>query len=198
MRSTWNVLLKGIAAMAMVSLLAACGGGEDDDAPAPAAPAAAGTPWTTQVTMGNFSINSGSITTNQDGVSVDYITDYVSASALPNVNFEYLTINAYIPVTDAYSIDVTGVNVQMHTTSATGNLSSGNIYLDSDSRFLQRTTINGRLYSVFRVAAFYNGSRGSFTPSNFANVVFTLQIRYTGSNGQVAGTRTSNFEVYKR
>ncbi|HEX3139638.1 MAG TPA: hypothetical protein VHQ87_06270 [Rhizobacter sp.] len=181
--------------MAMAASLAACGGGGDDAAPAPAQPAATGTPWTTQVTMGNFSINSASITTNQDGVSVDYIDDYVNASALPSGNFQNLTINAYIPVTDAYTIDVTGVNVQMHTT---GNLSSGNIYLDTGSSFLQRTTINGRLYSVFRVAASYDGSRGNFTAANFANVVFTLQIRYTNSSDQVVGTRTSNFSVYKR
>jgi hypothetical protein len=187
-------LLKGLCVISMLSLMAACGGGGDDEpAPAPSS-SGGGTPWTQQLMMGNFSINSGSITTNEDGVSVDYLTDYVMAAALPNVNYEYLTLNAYIPTTDAHSIDITGVNVQMHDTA---NQSSGNIYYDTDSRFLQRTTINGRLYSVFRVAAFYNGSRGAFTRSNFANVVFALQIRYT-SGGQVVGTRTSNLEVYKR
>jgi len=144
--------------------------------------------------MGNFSINSGSITTNQDGVSVDYITDYVMAASLPNVNYEYLTLNAYIPTTDAHSIDITGVNVQMHDT---GNQSSGNIYYDADSRFLQRTTINGRLYSVFRVAAFYNGSRGAFD-FGLAKLRQGEHQSEITSGGQVVGTRTSNLEVYKR
>jgi len=75
--------------------------------------------------------------------------------------------------------------------------STGNIFCDQGSQFLQRTTISDQEYSVFRVAGFYNSANGAITPANFANIVFTLQIQYA-SNDQVVGTRTSNFDVFKR
>jgi hypothetical protein len=191
-----STLLKGLVTLSASASLVACGGGGDDDTPAPSSPTASGQPWTVQPLMGNFTINSGNVTTNQDGVSTDYLTDYVMQSALPNVNFEYLTLNAYLPVTDALSIDISSVNVQMHNVAGQ---STGNIYYGSGSQFLQRMTINGRTYSVFRLAGFYNGaSRGSITPTNFANIVFTMTIRYTDANGTLVGSRTTNLEVYKR
>lgn len=190
---TW---LKTFAAVSLLSLLAACGGGGGDDEPAPAPPATSSTPWTTPVMMGNFTLNSGDITTNQDGVSVNYLTDYVNEAAFPNVNFEYLTLNAYIPTTDAHAITVTVTGVEMHNEAGQ---STGNIYYPTGSAALPNVTINGQRYAVFRLAGVYNGSGaiGTITRSNFANIVYTFQASYR-SNGQQVGTRTVNLEVYKR
>ena len=194
-KNTLELGLKGILACCMLSLLAACGTGTDDDSDGDPTPSNVNAqPWKTPILMGNFSINSGDVVTNEDGVSVDYLADYVNASSLPQVEFEYLTINAYVPTTDDFSTTVTGVNVQMHDTS---NSSSGNIYYDEGSEFVGQQTLGGTLYSIYRVAALYDGSRGPFTPSNFANIVFTLQISYKSGDVQ-AGSRTSKLEVYKR
>lgn len=195
MRKFLHVWLKAFAAVSLLSLLAACGGSGDDPAPPPAAPAST-TPWTTTVMMGNFTLNSGDVTTAQDGVSVNYLTDYVNEAAFPNVNFEYLTLNAYIPTTDAHSVTVTVTGVEMHNEAGQ---STGNIYYSTGSAALSNVTINGQRYAVFRLAAVYNGSGalGTITRANFANIVYTFQARYS-TNGQQVATRTVNLEVYKR
>jgi hypothetical protein len=194
-RKFLHVCLKTFAAVSLLSFLAACGGGGGDD-PAPTPAATSSTPWTTTVMMGNFTLNSGDVMTTQDGVSVNYLTDYVNEAAFPNVNFEYLTLNAYIPTTDAHSITVTVTGVEMHNEAGQ---STGNIYYSTGSAALPNVTINGQRYAVFRLAGVYNGSGalGTVTRSNFANIVYTFQARYS-SNGQQVATRTVNLEVYKR
>lgn len=196
MRKFLHACLKPFAAVVVLSFLAACGGGGDDEPAAAPPPATSSTPWTTQVMMGNFTLNSGDVTTNQDGVSVNHLTDYVNEAAFPNVNFEYLTLNAYIPTTDAHSITVTVNGVEMHNEAGQ---STGNIYYPTGSAALSNVTINGQRYAVFRLAGVYNGSGalGTITRSNFANIVFTFQASYR-SNGQQVATRTVNLEVYKR
>lgn len=195
MRMFLPVWLKAFAAASLLSFLSACGGGGDDE-PAPTSPPVSSTPWTTTMVMGNFTLNSGDVATNQDGVSVNYLTDYVNEAAFPNVNFEYLTLNAYIPTTDAHAITVTVDSVAMHNEAGQ---STGNIYYPTGSAALSNVTINGQRYAVFRLAGVYNGSGalGNITRSNFANIVFTFRASYR-LNGQEVGTRTVNLEVYKR
>ncbi len=196
MRHPLHVWLKAIATISFFSLLSACGGGGGDDSP-PAPPASSTTPWTVRPTMGNFTINSNPVVTNEDGVSLNMLSDYVMQSALPNTNLEYFTLNAYVPTTDSHSITVTVNSVQMRNMS---NQSTGNIYYSADSRSLSNVTIGGQRYAVFRLAGVYNGSAiGNITRSNFANINFNFRADYRlNGSSTVVQTRTINLEVYKR
>lgn len=151
-------------------------------------------PWLKKISMGNFSINTANILTTEDGVSVNYITDYVNSSSLPSVNFDIFSLNILVPTSVEHITTVESVNVQL--TSTTG-VTTNNIYNNSQSSFLQQQTIAGQLYSVYRMAGSYNGSSGAFNRTNFANIVFTAQIFYK-KNGTVVANRTSKLEIYKR
>ena len=175
----------------ILTLLSGCVGDDgSSDTPAPQPPAQSSEPWKVTMLMGNFAVNSGNVTTHEDGASVDYLTDYVNVADLPTSSMEMFTLNAYIPTSDAYSVTVTGVNVTVRDMNANA---SPNIYYDDASQFIERITLGGQLYSVFRVAGFYSGG---ISRSNFANIVFTLQIAYKNGSSTV-GTRTAKLEIFK-
>jgi len=144
------------------------------------------------VLMGNFAINSGPVTTNQDGVSKNIIDDYVLPAQLPNVNFEVFTIYLFAPVSDDVSTTVDNVSVTV--TRADGT-KTGNIFLNG--RFVQRATINGQLYSAYELNANYN-SGIVLTKANFANVAYTMTLTYEDASGNKLVDRPVTLSVYQR
>ena len=144
------------------------------------------------VLMGNFQINSGPVTTNQDGVSTNIIDDYVLPAQLPNVNFELFTTHLYAPVASDVSTTVTSVSAVVSRTDGTR---TGNIYLSG--QFLQRVTINGQDYSVYQLNANYHAPP-TLTKANFANVAFEITLLYEDAAGKTLKTRTVNLSVYQR
>lgn len=150
-----------------------------------------GSPWFTTISMGNFTINSANVVTSQDGVTIDYIADYVYAAALPSSDFRFISINAYVPTEEAYSVNIDpGTTVIM----TNENLeSTGNLF--DEVSFVQRIELGGQLYSVFHFEAYHDSD--GFIPATFANIVFTIPISYY-VDGKKKGNRTVKLEVYKR
>jgi len=130
-----------------------------------------GMPWLEQFTIGNASINSAPIVTNQDGTSHLIIDDFILESALPSGVLEFFTIHVYIPVDDTVT---TEVNVDSAEVRAVGGASSGDIYQDGE--FVDRVAVGGTTYSVFRVTA--RDVELGLTRSDFANVTFKFELRY--------------------
>lgn len=153
-----------------------------------------GQPWKEQINMGNFSINSGVIPTNEDGVSLDMLDDYVMESALPDVDFELMGIQAWIPTEEGLSTTITKARVRMATTSG---VRTGNIYHDGFSNYKNKVNYNGTIYTVYEVFGFYDHKLGKIRPANFANVSFELEIEYE-KNNVVVGSRMVTLGVYKR
>lgn len=174
--------LKKILFVFPILILLSC---SEDEEPA------LGSPWFTTISMGNFTINSANVVTNQDGVSIDYIADYVYAGALPAADFRFFSINAYVPTEEGYSINIDpGTTVIMTNESLQ---STGNLF--DEVSFVQRVELGGQLYSVFHFEAYYDSN--GITPATFANIVFTIPISYY-ADGKKKGDRTVKLEVYKR
>jgi hypothetical protein len=144
------------------------------------------------VLMGNFQINSGPVTTNQDGTSTNLVDDYVLPAQLPNVNFELFTTHLYAPV--ASDVSTTISNVRAFVTRTDGS-KTGDIYLSG--QFLQRVTVNGQEYSVYQLNAMY-ASQPALTKANFANVAFDMTLLYEDSDGYSLKTRNVTLSVYQR
>ncbi|HEX6573455.1 MAG TPA: hypothetical protein VF042_00670 [Gemmatimonadaceae bacterium] len=144
------------------------------------------------VLMGNFAINTGNVTTNQDGASKNAIDDYVLPSQLPGVNFEVFTIHLYAPVANDVSTTVSNVRV---TVGRTDGSRTGNIFQSGE--FVQRTSVNGQEYAVYRLNGFYN-LQPTLTRANFANVAFELALTYQDSNGNKLAERAVTLSVYQR
>jgi hypothetical protein len=148
---------------------------------------ASSTPWTRQFTGGNFSINTGDVVTNQDGVSADILSDYVNASALPSANFEVFTVHFYLPSAESAEPAVSAARV---TVGRVDGSRTPDI-LQKQER-VQIATLDGERYTVFRVTGF-TAEAPPITAANFANVSFEIDYAY---GSQKSGTKT--VEVYKR
>ena len=144
------------------------------------------------VLMGNFAINTGPVTTNQDGKSTNMIDDYVLPSQLPNVNFEVFTTHLYAPVASDVSTTVSNVSVTVGRTNGTR---TGNIFQSGE--FVQRVTVSGQEYAVYRLNGFYNLSP-TLTKANFANVAFEMTLTYQDTNGNKIADRPVTLSVYQR
>jgi hypothetical protein len=144
------------------------------------------------VLMGNFAINTGSVTTNQDGTSKNAVDDYVLPSQLPSVNFEVFTIHLYAPVASDVSTSVSNVRV---TVGRTDGSRTSNIFQSGE--FVQRTTVNGQEYAVYRLNGFYN-LQPVLTKANFANVAFELTLTYEDQSGNKLVDRAVTLSVYQR
>ena len=137
--------------------------------------------------FGNTSINTGDVVTNQDGVSADYLTDYIEASKLPSANFEVFTTHFYLPSTSDIEPSVGSSRV---TVSRTDGSSTGDIHQETER--VERTTVGGETYTVYRVTGFTTADP-PITRSDFANVVFEVSVSYEGGPDA-----TKKVEVYKR
>lgn len=177
-----------------LSLITACVSCEKEDDTPDNSPKEETKPWKVQINMGNFSINSGTILIYEDGKSIDMLDDYVMESALPNVDFELMGIQAWIPTEEGLSTTVTKARVQMSTETG---IRTGNIFHDGFSRFRERVQYDGILYSVYDVFGFYNHSQGAIRPDNFANVSFELEIKYE-KDSDIVASRMITLGVYKR
>lgn len=149
-------------------------------------------PWTVQFTFGNTFINSAPVTTHQDGVSANILTDYVNASALPNTQLEWFTTHAYIPTDGSVNTRISGVRIQA---ARTDGSSTPNFYRSSE--YVQQSRIAGQSYDVYRMDGLYLGSP-ALTPHNFANVNFTFTVEYLSSTGAVLHSSLKTIEIYKR
>jgi hypothetical protein len=143
------------------------------------------------ILMGNFAINTGTVTTNQDGVSTDIIDDYVLPAQLPAVNFEVFTIHLYAPVADDVTTSVDNVSVFVKRTNGS---STGDIF--QEGHFVTRTTVNGQQYAVYQINGFYNGT--PITKANFANVSFEMRLSYEDEDGDHLKDRDITLGVYQR
>ena len=148
-------------------------------------------PWNVQFMIGNSSFNTGDVTTNEDGVSADIVSDYVMQSALPNTALEVFITHIYIPTSSVHQTRISNINISVGYMSGAR---TGNIL--SDAEFVQQSTIAGQRYDVFRLEGFFNGTPAIF-PSNFANVVFTFRVEYL-DGGAVVATSNKMAEIYKR
>ncbi|RYY10018.1 MAG: hypothetical protein EOO04_37540, partial [Chitinophagaceae bacterium] len=102
-------------------------------------------PWLTTILMGNFTINSVDVVTNEDGKSTNMLSDYVNTSALPAANFEYLTMNMYIPTSSNHGVTVRNINVKM---TSMGSVTTTNLYHHENSKFQDDfVTLDGQLYA---------------------------------------------------
>jgi hypothetical protein len=144
------------------------------------------------VLMGNFAINTGSVTTNQDGTSKNAVDDYVLPAQLPSVNFEVFTIHLYAPVASDVSTSVSNVRV---TVGRKDGSRTANIFQSGE--FVQRTTVNGQEYAVYRLNGFYN-LQPALTKANFANVAFELTLTYEDQSGNKLVERAVTLSVYQR
>jgi len=148
-------------------------------------------PWTKQFTFGNFTINSGDVLSNQDGVSQSYCEDYVYESALPKVDLEYFTINVYLPTSPGTTIAIDSVITRLARIdgSRTDNITKEN-------KYLARVTLDGDDYAVFRLAG-VTVAPPAVTPATFANITFAFTGTYQ-RDGQVVSTFTKTASIYKR
>lgn len=188
MISTMRMSALSLILFSLIILCSSCE--EDEGSPADQN----GTPWKEQIMMGNFSINSGTITTNEDGISTDGLDDYVMESALPQVNFELMGIQAWVPTEEGMLTSVSNTRVRMATETG---MRTGNIFHDGFSYFKERVQYGGTTYAVYEVFGFYDHSLGAINPSNFANVSFELEVDYK-KNNKVIGSRMITLGVYKR
>ena len=143
------------------------------------------------VQMGNFAINTGTVVTNQDGVSTNLIDDYVLPSQLPNVAFEVFTIHLYAPVADDVATTVDNVTIRVQRTDGTR---TNNIF--QEGHFVTRATVNGQQYAVYQLNGFYSGA--AITKANFANVTFDLRLSYEDKDGVNLTDRDVTLSVYQR
>jgi hypothetical protein len=148
-------------------------------------------PWERPFVSGNFAINTGEVLTNEDGVSASRINDYVLESALPGANFEVFTVHAYLPSTAEIEPTVTAARV---TVARVDGSSTGDIHQGHER--VERTTLGGETYTVFRVTGF-TVAEPPITRATFANVVFELDVRYE-DDGRTADSGTKTVEIYKR
>ena len=144
------------------------------------------------VLMGNFQINSVPVVTNQDGTSKNIIDDYVLPSQLPNVDLELFTMHLYAPVDADVSTTVSNVRVYVGRTDGSR---TGDIYLSG--QFLQRTTVNGQLYSVYQLNGIYRAPP-TLRKTNFANVTFEMTLSYEDAQGKPLTDRAITLSVYQR
>jgi hypothetical protein len=144
------------------------------------------------VLMGNFAINTGTVVTNQDGTSKNVIDDYVLPAQLPNVNFEVFTIHLYAPVASDVSTTVSNVRV---TVGRKDGSRTSNIFQSGE--FVQRTTVGGQEYAVYRLNGFYN-LQPTLTKANFANVAFEMTLTYENASGATLVDRAVTLSVYQR
>lgn len=148
-------------------------------------------PWNVQFMIGNSAFNTGNVTTNEDGVSRDIVSDYVLQAALPNTALEVFTTHIYIPTSSVHQTRISNITI---TVGYMSGARTGNIL--NDAEFVQQSTIGGQLYDVFRLEGFFNGTPSIF-PSTFANVVFNFRVEYL-DNGSVVSTSNKMAEIYKR
>jgi hypothetical protein len=144
------------------------------------------------VLMGSFAINTGTVTTNQDGTSKNVIDDYVLPSQLPNVNFEVFTIHLLAPAASDVSTSVSSVRAYVKRTDGSR---TGDIF--QEGHFVQRITYNGQEYSVYQLNAFY-AAPPTLTKANFANVSFEMSLKYSDTNGATLAERAVTLGVYQR
>lgn len=149
-------------------------------------------PWTTQFTFGNTFINTASVVTNQDGISANHLVDWVNRSALPNADLRLFVTHVYLPTAEEIDIRVSDLRVSA---GWTGGERTPNFARETE--YVQRTTLDGQLYEVFRLEGLFPGSP-ALTPATFANVVFTFQVEYLSSSGAVLNTSDKTIEIYKR
>ena len=160
--------------------------------PTPTGPEPVEEPWTRQFIFGNSFINTVVIVTNQDGVSADYLTDYVTEAALPNVDLEVFTTHIYLPVADGMMTRVTDASIIASRTDG-----SRTPDFLGEAEYVQRSVIGGEAYDVYRLEGIYVGTP-ALRPSTFANVVFGLTASYTEPSGGVIYSSTKTVEIYKR
>jgi hypothetical protein len=177
-----------LASFLLLPLAACSDGGSDSEA---AESGAESQPWKRQFTLGNFAINSGPIVTNEDGVSADYMADYVKVTALPSANFEYFSVNANLPSTSAIETRLSDFVVTVGRTDGTR---TANIYKGGE--FLETTDMGDGPYSVYRLDGFTVASP-AITPGTFANVVFEFTVTYR-KDGEALHTARRKIEVFKR
>jgi len=144
------------------------------------------------VLMGNFHINTGPVTTNQDGKSKNIVDDYVLPSQLPNVNFEVFTTFLYAPTSDDVSTSVSNVKVFVRRTDGTR---TGDIFLDG--RFVSRVNVGGQAYAMYELNGLYRAPP-VLTKASFANVAFELRLSYEDSEGRSLADRDVVLSVYQR
>jgi hypothetical protein len=143
------------------------------------------------IVMGGFHINTGPVTTNQDGQSKNIVDDYVLPAQLPNVRFEVFTIHLLAPVASDVETDVDNVVVRV---LRTDGVRTGNIFTSLE--YAGETSFGGQRYDTWRINGFYN-SATALDKSNFANVTFEADLRYE-ANGSTVVTRPVTLSVYKR
>ena len=180
-------LLSTIALAALPSCSTDAGGTESSSSSGSAQP------WTEQFIMGNSALNTASIVTYEDGKSKDYLADYVLESALPSANLEVFTTHAYLPWSASSDMSVSDVRVVVSRVDGTD---TGDIAQNDSGEYVERTTIDGTTYSVYRLTGFY-ANDPPVAPSDFANVTFQMKVTYE-KDGAVADTSQKTIEIYKR
>lgn len=175
------------AALTAVSSVACSDSSKSSSSSSSGSSSSSATPWTRQFVIGNFSINTGDVVTNEDGVSADIISDYVNASALPSANFEVFTLHFYLPSSETAEPTVSAARVTVGREDGTR---TPNIFQSQER--VETATIDGKQYTVFRVTGF-TVATPPITASDFANVSFEVDYTYGAAK---SGTKQA--EVYKR
>lgn len=173
--------------MLVATLLLAAGCIED-----PATAPDEGDPWTRAFLFGNTAINSVEITTNQDGISADYLSDYVTAAALPDVDMEFFTTYVYLPVTSGLYSQVDNVSI---TAGRTDGSRTPNFFLSAE--YVQYYDSGTETYEVHRLDGIFVGSP-VLRPDNFANVVFDFDVDYVDASSSLVHHSSKTVEIYKR
>lgn len=169
----------------LLAVIFTCLGCEDDN------PKPTETPWKVNMLMGNFSINSNDIITYEDGVSLDYLADYVNRSDLPASGLEVFTIYAYVPTGQYIETSVEDVRINLTQVNGGGSSSlEARVFPDGEK------LIGVQNYAVFRLTGIYRGQT-AITASNFANVTFEFLVEYKDSKENILETRDVTLEVFK-
>lgn len=173
--------------LALTVLYSSC---KKEAAPEPAH----GEPWKAQINMGNFSINSIPVVTNEDVIEIDRLEDYVMFDDLPKVDFERVGIEVWIPTEKGLFTVVSDIRVRM---GVVASIQTGNIYHDNLSRFKERVNYNGITYDVYEIVGYYDDELGKIGPLDFHHIFFEMEIEYEKGE-TVVGSRKVLLAVYRR
>lgn len=159
------------------------GGGEEQVPPFYAVP-----------TFGNFEVNDTAVVTHQEAMEETFLLDYVLQSALPGTSFNRFTVHVYVPASPQYSTRLADLQVFAALNDGTR---TANIY--TWATFIERTTLNGQLYSEYEITASYNSGQ-PMNATNFTDIGFEMTVKHLDATDEndVVHERPLTVQIYKR
>lgn len=153
----------------------------DSEPPAP-------TPWVEQFTFGNSRINSVDVLTHQEHVERNYLRDYVLEEDIPWADLRVFVTHVFAPTAGEVNTRLSGISV---VASRTNGTDTGNIY--DGGEFVQRTTLEGQLYDVYRLEGVFRGDT-PIRPGNLDTFVFSFVLEYLDGD-DVLDTSSKMIEI---